>query len=113
MNSILSFKIAIQTIKDNKRVTLILTGLFGVMALAYSAMFPSFEDMLTQMAESGGLDPFSSFFGTAATEMNTFVGFLYLEMYQIFILVILAIVIGFVSASIISSGSSCITSFTW
>jgi len=102
MNSILSFKIAIQTVKDNLRISLILIGLFGVMAIVYSGMFPAFKDMLTQMAEAGGLDPFSSFFGVAALEMNTFVGFLYLEMYQIFILIILAIVVGFVAASMIS-----------
>jgi len=102
MNSILSFKIAIQTFKDNLKTTIIIMGLFGIMAAVYSGMFPSFKDMLDQMAASGGLDPFSSFFGMAALEMNTYVGFLYLEMYQIFIIIILAIVIGFIAASIVS-----------
>ncbi|UCB57953.1 MAG: ABC transporter permease subunit [Thermoplasmatales archaeon] len=102
MNSILSFKIAIQTFKDNFKTTIILTGLFGIMAVVYAGMFPSFKDLLDQMAESGGLDPFSSFFGPAAMDMNSYVGFLYLEMYQIFIIIILAIVIGFIASSIVS-----------
>lgn len=102
MNSIFSFKIAIQTFKDNLKTTMILTGLFGIMAVVYAGMFPSFKDLLTQMAESGGLDPFSSFFGPAALDMASYVGFLYMEMYQIFIIIILAIVIGFIATSMIS-----------
>jgi ABC-2 type transport system permease protein len=88
--------------KDNLKITLILMGLFGVMGFAYSAMFPSFKDFLNQMAESGGLDPFTSWLGPAALDMNTYVGFLYLEMYQIFILIILAIIVGFIAASLVS-----------
>jgi ABC-2 type transport system permease protein len=102
MNSIFSFKIAIQTMKDNLKTTVILTGLFGVMAIMYSGMFPSFKELLDNMASQGGFDAFTSFFGPAALEMNTYVGFLYLEMYQIFILIILAIIIGINSASLIS-----------
>ena len=102
MNSILSFKIAIQTMKDNLKITLILMGLFGVMGFAYSAMFPSFKELLDNMASQGGFDAFTGMFGPAALEMNTYTGFLYLEMYQIFILIILAIIIGFVAASLVS-----------
>jgi len=102
MNSILSFKIAIQTFKDNLRTTLIVTGLYAIMAVVYAGMFPSFKEVLVQLAETGGLDPFSSFFGPAAMDMSTYVGFLYLEMYQIFIILILAIIIGFIAASMIS-----------
>jgi len=51
MNSIFSFKIAIQTFKDNLKTTLILTGLFGIMAVIYSGMFPSFKDLLEQLVE--------------------------------------------------------------
>ena len=40
MNDIFRFKIAIQTIKNYKKTTIILSLLFMVIAVGYSAMFP-------------------------------------------------------------------------
>ena len=102
MNDILSFRIAFQTMKDYKRTTIIITLLFAVMAAMYSGMFPAFKDVLGGMIESGGADAFANFFGPAAFDMGTYVGFINLELYQIFWMVILGILLGFIAASQIS-----------
>ena len=100
MNDVFHFRIAIQTIKDNLRTTLIVTFLFMGMAAMYSAMYPSFKESLAEMMESGFGDSFN--FLPNASEMHTYIGFLTLELYQIFWMLILAIMIGFIAASIVS-----------
>jgi ABC-2 type transport system permease protein len=102
MNDIFRFKIAIQTILDYKKTTLILTLLFMVLAIMYSGMFPAFKESLEEMAKTGLFEEFSPFFGDATFDMATYVGFLNLELYQIFWMIILGIVIGFIAASIVS-----------
>ena len=102
MNDIFRFRIAFRTIKDYKKTTIILTLLFIVIAVMYSGMFPAFKEPLEEMAGSGIFDSFSSFFGPSTFDMATYVGFLNLELYQIFWTLILGIVIGFIAASIIS-----------
>ena len=100
MNGVFRFKIAIQTIKDNWRATIIITLLFMGMAVMYSGMYPSFKEPLVEMMDSGFADSFSFFKG--AEDMASYVGFLNLELYQIFWLMILAIMLGFIAASILS-----------
>jgi ABC-2 type transport system permease protein len=102
MNDIFRFRIAFQTIKDYKKTTIILTLLFMAMAAMYCGMFPAFKEPLEEMAGSGLLDSFSQFFGPAAFDMATYVGFINLELYQIFWIVILGIIIGFIAASLVS-----------
>jgi len=102
MNDIFRFRIAFQTIMDYKKTTLILTLLFMAMAVLYCGMFPAFKEPLEEMADSGIFESFSSFFGPSTFDMATYVGFLNLELYQIFWIVILGIIIGFVAASLIS-----------
>lgn len=102
MNDIFRFKIAIQTIKDYKKTTIILTLLFMAMAALYCGMFPAFKEPLVEFAESGLLDSFSQFFGPAAFDMATYVGFINIELYQIFWIIILGILIGFIAASLVS-----------
>jgi len=102
MNDAFRFKIAIQTIKDYKKTTIILMLLFIVMASMYAGMFPSFKASLEEMAATGAFDAFSQYFGPAAMDMATYVGFINLELYQIFWIVILGILLGFIAASQIS-----------
>lgn len=102
MNDILRFRIAFQTIKDYKKTTIVLTLLFMGMAAMYAGMFPAFKEPLEDMAESGIFDSFASFFGPASFDMATYVGFINLELYQIFWIVILGILIGFIAASLVS-----------
>lgn len=102
MNEWLRFRITIQTIKDHEKITLIITLLFMAMAAMYCGMFPSFQEVLVDMIESGGAESFSQFFGPAAYDMGTYVGFLNLELYQIFWMVILGILLGFIASSQIS-----------
>jgi len=102
MNDVFRFKIAIQSMKDYKKTTIIIALLFMVMAAMYAGMFPSFKSSLEEMASSGVFDDFTQFFGPAATDMATYVGFINLELYQIFWIVILGILLGFIAASQIS-----------
>ncbi len=102
MNDIFRFKIAFQTLKDYKKTTIILTLLFMAMAAMYSGMFPAFKEPLEEMASSGIFESFSSFFGPASFDMATYVGFINLELYQIFWIIILGILIGFIAASLVS-----------
>ncbi len=100
MNHIFRFKIAFQTMKDNFKITMILTLVFAGMAAMYSSMYPSFKDVMQEMMSSGFAESFTAFRG--AEDMATYVGFLNIEMYQIFWILILAMLIGFISASIIA-----------
>jgi len=96
----LRFRITIQTIKDNMRTTIILTFLFSVMAIMYTGIYPAFKDMMQDMMQSTALEQFS--FIPGYEDMASYVGFLNIEMYQIFYILILGIIIGFIAASIIS-----------
>ena len=98
LNRIFRLRIAIQTIKDHWRVTIILSLLFMGMAAMYAGMFPAFEESLLEMMESA--ERFNWLQGSS--DMATYVGFLNLELYQIFWIMILGIILGFISASIIS-----------
>ncbi len=97
---ILRFRIVIQTVKDYLKPTLILTLLFSGMAALYAGMFPAFEEMMIDMEQSGALDPFA--FLPGYEDMASYVGFLNIEMYQIFWVLILGLIIGFLAASTIS-----------
>ncbi len=97
---ILRFRLTIQTIKDYWRSTIILTFLFSGMAALYAGMYPAFEDMMIEMGQSGALDPFA--FIPGYEDMASYVGFLNIEMYQIFWVFILGIILGFLAASTIA-----------
>ena len=99
MNSRFRLKIAYQTMKDYWKTTIILTLLFMVMGVMYAGMYPAFKDMLSDMAQD-----FSESMGwlSGIEDMSSYVGFLNVEMYQIFWLLILGILLGFISASLIS-----------
>ena len=100
MNDIFRFKITLQTIKDNWKTTIIITLLFMAMATMYAGMFPSFEGSLMEMMDSEFAEGFN--FLPHAEQMHTYIGFLTLELYTMFWLLILAIMLGFVAASSIS-----------
>lgn len=97
---IFRFRITLQTIKDNWRSTLILTFLFSGMAALYAGMYPAFEDIMIDMGQSGAFDPFA--FIPGYEDMASYIGFLNIEMYQIFWVLILGIIIGFLAASTIA-----------
>lgn len=69
-------------------------------AVMYSGMYPAFKDVMQDMIESGFADSFAAFKGSE--DMASYVGFLNIELYQIFWILILGILIGFIAASIIS-----------
>jgi len=100
LNGIFKLTIARQTMKDYWKTTLILTLLFSGMAIMYAGMFPSFEDMMVDMVQSNEFDQFA--FIPGYQDMASYVGFLNIEMYQIFWALILAIILGFIASSTIS-----------
>ena len=100
MNNIFRFKITIQTIKNQWKTTIIISLLFMVMAVLYAGMFPTIKESLVDMMDSGFVESFN--FLAHADQMHTYVGFLTLELYNIFWLLILAIMLGFIAASSIS-----------
>ena len=99
LRDILRFQITIQTVKDQWKTTLILAILFGSMAAMYAGIYPSFKDTLPEI-----IGDFGDSFGwlTGVEDTASFIGFLNLEMYQIFWTLILGMIIGFLAASIIS-----------
>jgi len=94
------FKIALQTMKDYRKIVLIVTLLFMGIVAMYSAMYPAFKDYMIEITESGLAESFSFFRG--AEDMASYIGFLNIELYQIFWILILGILVGFISASLIS-----------
>ena len=82
MNDLFRFKIAIQTIKNQWKTTIIITLLFMAMAVMYSGMFPSFEGSIVDMMDSDFYESFNFF--PHADQMHTYVGFLTLELYTVF-----------------------------
>ena len=102
MDGWLRFRIAFQTVKDYKKTTIIIALLFMAIAAMYCGMFPSFQDTLLEMSKSGMFEDYAQFLGPAAMDMATYAGFVNLELYQIFWIVILGILLGFIAASQIS-----------
>lgn len=100
MNDMFRLKIAVQTMKDHWKVTIILMFLFMVMAAMYAGIFPSFEQSLIDMMNSEFIESFNFF--PHADQMHTYVGFLTLELYNIFWLLLLAIMFGFIAASCVA-----------
>ncbi|KXB08067.1 hypothetical protein AKJ56_01910 [candidate division MSBL1 archaeon SCGC-AAA382N08] len=91
-------RITYETIKKNLKTTLVLSLIFMGMAAMYSSFYPSFEGSLEELMknfpELGFIRGFESF--------ASYPGFLNAELYQIFWILILAIIFGYVAASLIS-----------
>lgn len=100
MKNLFRLKIAFRTMNDHWKITIILTFLFMAMAAMYAGMFPSFENSLKDMMDSEFIESFNFF--PHADQMSTYVGFLTLELYNIFWLLLLAIMFGFIAASCIA-----------
>ena len=99
MNGLFRFRITYQIIKDYQKITLILTLLFMGMAVMYAGVYPAFKDMMADMLE-GFEESFN--FVPGVENMGTYAGFLNIELYQIFWILILGMLIAFIAASIIS-----------
>ena len=92
-------KISFQTIKDYWKITLILTILFMIISAMYAGMYPAFKDVLADLGP-GFTESFN--FLPNAEDITSYVGFLNIELYQIFWMLIFGILISFVAASMIS-----------
>jgi ABC-2 type transport system permease protein len=99
MDRRLRFQITLQTIKDYWKVALIVTLIFMLMAAMYCGIYPAYKDIMKQMVASG---TFENLPIPGAAQMDSYGGFLNIELYQIFWLLILGMLIGFIAASLIS-----------
>jgi len=99
---IFRFKIAVQTVKENMKATIIFTLLFSCMAAMYSSFYPMFKDLLADMAEDPEFANFLVGFSGESGDFVSYVGFLNLELYSIFFVLILGIIVAFIAATIIS-----------
>jgi len=100
MNIKFEFKIAIRTMKDNWKISIVLTLVFMGLMTMYSITFPAFKESIEEILgtlEGGGFEFFRGF-----EYMNSYPGFLAVEGYELFWILILGILIGFISASLIS-----------
>jgi len=96
---LLRFRIAFQTMKDNAKISIILTMLFMGMAVMFAGMYPAVKDVMADIAPAY-METMN--FIPGIEDMASYVGFLNAEMYQMFWMLILGIIIGFIAASIIS-----------
>ena len=99
MSDWFSFRIAFQTMREYWKITLILTLLFTGMAVMYAGMYPAFKDVMADLAPEM-MEQFS--FIPGAEDMASYIGFLNVELYQMFWILILGILIGFIAATLIS-----------
>ena len=94
------FRITKQTIIDYWKLTLIISLLFMGIAAMYALIYPAFKDAIIDLINSGFAESFSAFRGSE--DLGSYIGFLNIELYQIFWILILAIIIGFFAATSIS-----------
>ena len=96
----LNLHIAVQTMKDNWKVSLIISLIFMGLVTMYSASFPAFKDSIDEIM--GTIEGSSFEFFRGFEYMNTYAGFVAVEAYELFWILILGILVGFVAASLIS-----------
>lgn len=89
-------KITRETIKDKLKITAVLTFIFVGLQAMYIGVYPAFKDNLEQFTDV----PME--FIRGFEHLTSFPGYLNMEMYQIFWVLILAILIAYVAGSLIS-----------
>lgn len=87
-----------ETIKDKLTITAVLTLIFLGLQAMYIGVWPTFEDEMQSFANM----PFDFIRGYEYLIEHPFPSYLNMEMYQIFFILILGILIAYVSASLIS-----------
>ena len=92
-------KVSHRTMLDNLRSSLIVTLLFAGIACMYAGFYPAFKDYLEGFA---GSMPEGMNMIRGIESMTSYLGFLNVELYQVFWILILGILIGFIAASIVS-----------
>ncbi len=97
MSEVFALRVMKQTMRDLWKISLMLSLLFAGMAVMYSSAFPLFKENLEEFAEGFGGFPLRGM-----SDFTSYAGFLNLELYQIFWLLILGLLIGFLSASLVS-----------
>jgi beta-exotoxin I transport system permease protein len=98
-NNMSRLRIAFQTMKDYWKMSIILTLIFIGIVVMYSAVYPAFKENLQGLASTLGMK-FS--FIRGLEYMTTYPGFLNMELYQIFWILILGMLIGFLASSLLS-----------
>ncbi len=86
-----------QTAKENLKATVGLSLVFALLVVIYAAVYPAYKDNLAQMMQSSPEMPIRGYEFAAS-----YPGFLNVELYQVFWVLILALIFGHVAASVIS-----------
>ncbi len=92
----LNLSIAKETVKNKWKSTLLITLIFVGFAALYVGIYPSFEDMLSQFADM----PLQFIRGIGY--IDSFTGYLNMELYQIFWILILPVLIAYIAGSLIA-----------
>ncbi len=93
----LGFNIACRTARENLKATLALSLIFVVVSVMYAAVYPSFKSNMEELMKNSPEMPIRGFESSA-----TYPGFLNVELYQIFWVLILALLFGYVAGSLVS-----------
>lgn len=102
LKRILRFRISIQTVKDNLKATIIFSLLFGAMAAMYSSFYPEFKEFMVDLAQDPDTAELFIGFTGGSGDFASYIGFLNFELYGIFFVLILGIIVAFIAASTIS-----------
>ena len=98
-NNMSRLRIAFQTMKDYWKMSIILSLIFMGIVGMYAGFYPAFKDSLQEMASTlKGEFTFLRGF----EYMTSYTGFLNMELYQMFWILILGILIGFLASSLLS-----------
>lgn len=91
-------RIAWETVKDKWKVTAFLTFIFAGFAAMYIGIYPSFEEMMKGFADF----PLQFIRGFGSVTQDPFLGYLNMELYQIFWVLIFPVLVAYLAASLIS-----------
>jgi ABC-2 type transport system permease protein len=93
----MGLSITLQTARENLKATVALSLVFMLMAVLYAAVYPPFKSYMEEIMEGSPQMPIRGYESSA-----TYPGFLNIELYQIFWVLILAIAFGYIAASLVS-----------
>ncbi len=89
--------VAVRTVKDNLKTTVILTLIFVLLAAVYAAMWPAFKDYMDEMMDNIPSMPIRGFQSFAS-----YPGFLNGEFYQIFWILVGGLLFAYIAGSSVS-----------
>jgi ABC-2 type transport system permease protein len=93
----MGFNIARQTAKDHLKTTLALSLIFVAITVMFASIYPSFKESMELLLENIPEYPIRGFESAAS-----YMGYLNIELYQIFWVLILGLLIGYIAGTVVS-----------